>query len=656
MLMAKSIGKGSNWRRYLCVITTVLMCFVAAELMSGGQAAFAQTGEGSHYALQLADFWVLERFAYDQDKPILWRSKLDTKLLAKADPDECFAGIGKPYSKMVDGKCPTGSQPKNSQAYVWGMTHTGKDIWFGTMANTLCYAMDSFNLYSTPMQNKYWVCEFDEAASGTGDWRAPRIYRYEPETKQLQEKTLTGAALALLNETVGLRSAGSFKGVVFLGGPSRDGLYVNLFAFDGKTGGFLGSKQFSEYTNIREWLVASDSSIPGGVGKSLYVGMGKIYTAPLPDGVGGVMLKWTGSKKDPFKFDVVGNLPTEAANLTRHQGRLCVSTWPSRNVNPQYAADIRPFGVFCSPLIPAGGLTPADASHWTKIWGYEQYDPEPVLAMVTGGGAIRSFNGNLFWGTMNLPFLGTLAALKTYPLAALDTDGNELDVAEILATVLGTHRSVSLFRARNVGVADKQTVDLVYGETFLPKFDAAAKSFTIANDDAHRNRMGKVPLQGASGMGNFFNTYIWSSLIYNKALYLGTFDWTQLARVGLQGLPDMLESTAPSEVDLTKLLQTDMEGLAAVLPQLLPKANLLLSHPIWLTLLNQLPAEGADLLRIEDTATCRAAAESRHGLGNNVNYGVRTLRTDGKTLFVGMANAMSLSPRGGWELIGLQPK
>jgi hypothetical protein len=41
---------------------------------------------------------------------------------------------------------------------------------------------------------------------------------------------------------------------------------------------------------------------------------------------------------------------------------------------------------------------------------------------------------------------------------------------------------------------------------------------------------------------------------------------------------------------------------------------------------------------------------SINGLGNNLNYGIRTLVSDDTGLYVGTANPINLAPLGGWEL------
>jgi hypothetical protein len=64
------------------------------------------------------------------------------------------------------------------------------------------------------------------------------------------------------------------------------------------------------------------------------------------------------------------------------------------------------------------------------------------------------------------------------------------------------------------------------------------------------------------------------------------------------------------------------------------------------------PREGADLIRFSDDDV---RAESVDGLGNNRNYGVRNMVTDGERLWIGTANPMNLDPKGGWERLQLTP-
>ena len=69
---------------------------------------------------------------------------------------------------------------------------------------------------------------------------------------------------------------------------------------------------------------------------------------------------------------------------------------------------------------------------------------------------------------------------------------------------------------------------------------------------------------------------------------------------------------------------------------------------------------GADLYRVNGLSP--AVPESVHGLGNPVNFGIRTLVAE-DALYVGTANAMNLLTdpndhlvKGGWNLIQLKGK
>ncbi|MEW5817415.1 MAG: hypothetical protein AB1798_18720, partial [Spirochaetota bacterium] len=67
---------------------------------------------------------------------------LDRELLGKAEPDECYNGIGNPYPPGPP--CSEGV-PKVNQTYVWGMTMSGDDIWFASSANVTCMATAASN-------------------------------------------------------------------------------------------------------------------------------------------------------------------------------------------------------------------------------------------------------------------------------------------------------------------------------------------------------------------------------------------------------------------------------------------------------------------------------------------------------------------------------
>lgn len=553
---------------------------------------------------ELKDFW-LSNFKEDVTKGFC--PPLQRQLLAKAEPDECFFGIGDPRNNynpdFNNQSCSDeGGSPKVNQAYVWGMAKSGDDLWFGTMANVhiiVIGAMISFmGEIPPPIETDSWVAEYGESKfaqppyslpPALGDWRPPRIFMYNTLDNTLLEKTPVDPLIAT---TLGIRSAGTLGNVMLLGGPMLGGGAINLFAFNTETGAYLGSTSLSDYTNIRIWLVVD------GV---LYAGVG---TA-----TGGKVLRWTGDASNPFNFEEVGNLDSDAAYIAFHEGRIFASTWPEFSGGGAVA------GLYMSPVVPEGGLTNAQADSWTKVWEVNDYEPDPVIAHSYGNGALASFDGYLYWGTMNVPFAGTLVHLNAY--------GIPENIEEIIAAILGTQRNISLFRGRNFD-SDPE-IELIYGLSHLPKYvpndpldPTAGGEWEIAP-----NNMGVCPLYGLSGFGNYFNAYTWAMSVYDNQLFVGTFDWSYL-------FFDLLESGG------------------------VPEELLFLAELFF--------CEGADLWRFS-SSLLPAIPESLDGVGNYTNYGIRNMISD-NAFYLGMANPMNLltdpnEPQGGWELIrlfGSQPK
>jgi hypothetical protein len=553
---------------------------------------------------RLARFWALDRFVLDHGRPVFVKKSLAWNLLAKARPDECFNGIGEPITyPRADGTCATG-QPKVNDAYVWGLVNYGSKLFFGTIANTHCLVEAGFLGIDAGHVTPEWVCEFSQSASPFGgDFRPPNLFVYDLQAKELRSLNPPAASVADLMRmgTIGLRSAGALpgSGVVFLAGPAAGSARgVNFFALDADTGELIRAFNLGDgsYNNVRMWVVAKSA---------LYVGVGTR--------TGGAVLRWTGTRDDPESFVEVGHLPGDAANMILHtDGRIWITTWPAGSL---------PTALIRSPVIPDFGLTEADAdrAEWrTPLWlatadprfpDVPWYDPDIVTGRTTGGGALASYKGRLYFGTMSVPFVAAQVASEAYGLPA----------ADLLRTALGTHRSIALFEVK-LPSADAVEVSMIFGEKYLPKYDAAAAGYTIAYDQAHRT--GFTPRWGPSGAGNFFNTYTWSAAVYRDQVFFGTFDWSQLVRVQLEQL--VAEQIVNPAVR------------AAFLKALGPG----------------LPREGADLIRFSDSCV---HAESVNGLGNNRNYGLRTMITDGSKLWVGTANPMNLDPKGGWELRELAP-
>lgn len=523
---------------------------------------------------------------------------LKSRLLAAAAPDECFAGVGEPYpagTYDAEGNlvCPEGSQTKVNQAYVWGLTKTGDDLWFGTGPNIVCLVFSSYLRSTSPVINDSWVCEGEASSFRTswtpgvtlpptlGDWRPADLFRYDQATGTLTELAIPDtdpAGKARLSSTIGIRSAGSIGDRVFFAGPGM-GSYLNVFVFD-TDGGYVGSESLPGFTNIRKWVEVD----------------GHLYTG-VRAGNGGQVLRYTGSTAaDPFQYVSVGTVPSEPAEIAEHEGRLYVSTWP--------AADNA--SLYMSPPISDGAAGVLDTgSVWQQVWTAGDYEPDPVTAATYGGGALVSFQGQLYWGTMHVPFTAALGHTDVY--GPWDSDAAEL------ANALGSHRAISIFRGDGLDTASP-TIELLYGSAALPVYDG--QTWTLAP-----NNMGTLPLYGASGFGNFFNNYTWTMGVYRDDLYVGTMDWSYLLAKGAEGVLNLSDVPAPDDL------------------------------------------YGADLWRFPD-ATSAARPERTDGVGNYASYGIRTMVADDEDgLFLGMANPMNLMtdtsddrPEGGWQLLRLTPR
>jgi hypothetical protein len=140
--------------------------------------------------------------------------------------------------------------PKINQGYVWGLTANGREIWFSTVANTLCLVLDSFyGATPAPVQTNDYVCNYQN--NPAEDFKPPRMYVYNAQTKTLTDLTpnvygdpnlIFGA-----NYVFGLRSAGTDGSVVFFGGLNLTGNVV-MFAFNASTHAYLGSYRFDGTT------------------------------------------------------------------------------------------------------------------------------------------------------------------------------------------------------------------------------------------------------------------------------------------------------------------------------------------------------------------------------------------------------------------------
>jgi hypothetical protein len=588
----------------------------------------------------------------------------EMRLLSKAAPDECYIPIEVketyeapiPYIPLNGETCQSQTIAKVNQAYVWGLAKTKNDLWFGTAPNVNCLVEGTFLGSTNPSENESWACEFGDSAfkatfapalpDSLGDWRPSKIYRLSLRRGSSPVEigsTMSVEAKALLNRTIGLRSAGSHKDVVLFAGPTArpNAAGVAFFAFNAKTGAFLAAQEFPEYNNIRKWLVAK----------------GEMYTAVgvNPEGdstTRGALLKWTGDIRNPIRFDTVATLPSEGAELVEHDGKIVVATWPY--ISQQNPMASVPAGVYESAKLPSKrGLLPS-TNLMTRIWSATDYEPDRVIALSYGGGALASFKGALVWGTMHVPGVATGLHFGVYGSAYGQLTGDQ-DQARLIGAI-ATQRAIAIFSKKT-----NQPTELLYGRAFLPVFDPEDNpelGWTIAP-----NASNLVPKLGLSGFGNPFNNYTWTMATNKQHLFVGTMDWgflvygnslEAIADVPLDGTRlQALVATLPAETPepLKNYLTEIADGIVAFLDQ---------APPVTAgdALINDMNifAPGADLM-VFDSLSKPAKVISRTGVGNYLNYGIRTMIADGDTLYLGSANPMNLRTegefQGGWELIKL---
>lgn len=484
---------------------------------------------------------------------------------------------------------------------------------YGTVANTQCLVIGSFLRSTDPVSTPDYVCEFGASSlvrngipglyapggipDAIGDFQAPELYSYDAgsDTQTDLGATLPPEAAALLATTLGIRAAGSLDGIVLFAGPSiKPDAGINLFAFD-SDGSYLDSESIADYSNIRKFLVVEGN---------LYAGVGT-----YDDSNSGRILRWRGGN-DLFGFDEVGVVASPVAELASHEDRIVVTTWPDDIARGEAVA-----GLWMSPSLPENGLpavTDYDTS-WQEVWSVADYEADPITRRTYGGGALASFGEYLFWGTMHVPGLSTLAHG-----VACDTVGSDCaDNRDPQELTLNSERAISLFRARNL--TTQPEIELLYGYETMPVFSPVNGSW-----DTLPNGLDQSPRFGTAGFNNPLNNYTWTMQVFDDRLFVGTMDWTRLLRSAAGDNPDITGIDA-----LDSLLDDSADALT-----------------------------GADLWYFP-TPDAPALPESLDGLGNPATYGIRTMAATSDTLYLGTANPMNLlsdpesSELGGWELVSL---
>lgn len=554
-------------------------------------------------------------------------ASLHVSVLNKAPFDECFDSIGSVNNVyLAPMPCAIGG-PKVNGGYIWGMTSSGHNIWYGTVANTLCTVISGILSTAmvplTPFETSSMVCEFDDSnflvshptvPPALGDWRPPKILSYEQTTGIVTDRTPNDP---LINQTLGLRSAGAIHDLVILAGPALAPFGtlptgINLFAFQNSTGKYLGSTTLTQYTDIRSWTTLNVPA-PMGDPKFLYAGVQNRAMG------GGSVLRWTGTVSNPFTFVVVGSLDNEPAYLAVASGRIFATTWGGINSSSHLLS-----GLWASPKVGLAGLYSSSATKWKEIWRIDDYEADPVTAQTLIGGAIGVYGGQVYWGTMQVPLTGALAHYNAFPTKSIPLPG------DAATTVINTTRPVAIFRCCKGGTSlNSPNIQLLYGDSLMEVYSTANGWQTVPNN------MGVEPKFGSAGFGNPFNTYAWSAATFNNRLYFGTFDWSYVA-------VDLITELAPT------IQIVDPMQISQIVTQVLQVLN-----PVAFTY-------GADLWTFGPNGGA-ATPESLYGVGNYLNYGIRTMVPTRSNLYIGTANPMNLRtdstnpPLGGYELLGLHP-
>lgn len=525
-----------------------------------------------------------------------------SKRLAKAEVDECFNGVGNYYKEGPN--CSSGERKKANQSYLWGLTKFDDTLWFGTAPNMICM-VHAFASYENseydpqPYQGNLWTCEYEEGQyldsemaslnvpEKFNDYRPPKIYTYDISTSTLTEKSsaITNAtAQLLLQSTFGLRSAVAYGNYVILSGPRALGSGINIFLFNGSTGAFVGATTLTDYQNIRKWLVLDDI----------------LYAAVSKESGGGAVIRYTGTTSNPFSFTEVGILDGSGAEIVSHDGRIFVGTWPDRTGDSGAIA-----GIYMSPEVPSGGLTASHAYSWTKVWQADDYEPDSFGATIYGTGAMASYGGYLYWGTMHVHGRAAISFVNEY----------NIPTSGYYDAYFNSWRATAVFRCSNFD-ASSPSVELLYGDSQLPVYSNGRWSYA-------RNNMGGISGKyGSSGFGNDYNNYTWTMAVYKDQLWVGTMDHSYL--------------------------WTDFENL-----QNIYLGGTYIYVPWWWS--PDTSDYGADIWRFPSTSSS-AVRFTKNGLGNYTNYGFRTVLVDDTGLYYGTANPANIaqwddgSLKGGWEL------
>jgi hypothetical protein len=562
---------------------------------------------------------------------------------SQAPVRECWVAVGtRPLQPGADGSCPKGTLPRVTSDYIWGVTKDSRErsIWWGTSNNSLCSGLFEYgpsieaaklNPITKPFTTDDVTCEFDQSYDARqkypwtgdgqiGDARRGQVFQYDIKTGRTIERTPTDAQAPDFSKIGGIRAAGSHGDIVWLGGleaAAASGGDVNgvvqLLAYRASDGAYLGSKEYPQYSQVKNFFSHDGQT---------YVGMGLLDPEAGPNGpVTGDVLKFVGDDRHPFDFETVGKLTNNPTYFDVNEGRLVTSTWPGTDSD-------EPAGVYVSPLLHGRAqLTSADRYRWKKVWDVGQFLPDPLTAAAAQSHTVATFHGWTYYSFARTIGNSVLFHRTQYP--ALQSTS--------LASVVDTYRKTeipgTIVRMKNLGKRN-QVVQLLYGDYRYWNYHQGT------GWRRERNLLGQHARYGPAGMGNPHLAYVgWGAAVFRGKLYLGGCDVSKIVR-------DVFLNPATGIVD---------EVLGHHVPDATIERLRDLAVPDVSTM-------GGDTY-VFDNAHSPARAVTTNGFNNNDTWGNRGLIPIGsKYLFFGTNGGMNYPASGsrdpiarpGWQLLKMR--
>lgn len=318
-------------------------------------------------------------------------------------------------------------------------------------------------------------------------------------------------------------------------------------------------------TDGEHWVAINTSSIPSRDTRAMIAHNGKLYVG-TGEGI------FATDSPSPNEDTWVRVADFQTASLASFNGYLYAGTG-----NPIGPSETNGFEVWRSTKD-----SPESPDDWQKVVSGGAGDAWNVLA-----GTMREFDGDLYVGSMNLPFGTGTEGVKGFDLVRVDT---------------------------------KDKWELMVGN-YQPKLPTDPRG---------------PPLSGwPSGYANPFNLYAWSIEEYHDDLYVGSFDIFSFARFidevpgGYEVLGSALasieigEETGNFSDELERLRDMGHENMEE--SQVIPLIRVLANH-----------FGGADLWRSSDGL--HWVPVDLNGLGDPNNYGLRIMEETGEGMIIGTAN------------------